>query len=262
MTLRREVSLLCLAAILGLSTIANAALTTIGSASYRGNSYNLIYDADSPFGPITWLDYTRKSSYSWENTWENNVSWASGLGGPGASLTVTLLPGYTSANDWSTGWRLPSTVDGPLIYSSDGSTSLGYNTTTSEMGHLYYTELGNKGYNWGNTQSGYGLVNQGPFTNLQMAGYELVDQELLINLQIACYWSGTEFALWPSHAWYFNTSYGNQDENAKGDLSINFYALAVHSGKVAPVPLPGAILLFGAGLAGICAVKRRMGRHW
>ena len=37
---------------------AQALLTTIGTADYLGNTYNLIYDNSSPFGSIVWLDYT------------------------------------------------------------------------------------------------------------------------------------------------------------------------------------------------------------
>lgn len=102
----------------GLSgTSAMAALTTIGTATYGGTEYNLIYMDDGPFGPITWLDY-ENNCYNWHN----QVNWASGLG---SELTVTLEPGYTSSIDWSTGWRLPATVDGPYVVGYNGTTTGG-----------------------------------------------------------------------------------------------------------------------------------------
>jgi hypothetical protein len=167
--------------------------------------------------------------------WQNQVNWASGLG---ANLTVTLKPGYTSTVNWATGWRLPATVDGPWAYGTDGTTTAGYNITTSEMGHLFYTELGDKGYADvnGNIQSGWGLVNTGPFTNLRPSFY----------------WSGTEYALSPSGAWTFYFVGGVQDYFYK---DYEFYALAVHDGAV--VPIPGAIFLFAPGLVGLAAVRRR-----
>ena len=56
--------------ILTIAGLANAALTTIGTAGYDSNhsgtiesdeNYNLIYDADGPLGPVTWLDYSHPS---------------------------------------------------------------------------------------------------------------------------------------------------------------------------------------------------------
>jgi len=227
--------LLAVAVLLSFSGVANAALTTIGTATYGGHGYNLIYASDQH---LVWLDYTR--GY---DGWFYQMSWAAGLNTAGV-LTYHLNPGISVA--WSGDWRLPNTVDGPYVWGHDGTTTAGYNITTSEMGHLYYTELGNKGYSdaSGNYQSGWGLYNTSPFTHL-VPGY---------------YWSGTEYALSPGGAWGFNFGYGSQDVGFKdGDF---YYALAVHSGDVgAPVPIPGALLLFAPGLAGIVALNRRIGRR-
>src|SRR4030065_69711 len=77
-----------------------------------------------------------------------------------------------------------------LIYDND------LDITGSEMGNLYYTELGNLGYcdTAGNCpQPSFGLTNTGPFTNLE-ASY---------------YWSGTEYA--PNvFSWVFNFYDGGQ----------------------------------------------------
>ena len=86
----------------------------------------LIYDSDLN---ITWYDYSK----SWD-TWQNQVNWASGLS-------------VTFGSNTYTDWRLPSTVDGTYAgCGCNGTTTAGYNITSSEMGHLFYTELGNTGY--------------------------------------------------------------------------------------------------------------------
>ena len=219
--------------LLTLTGLAQAALTTIGTATYGCSDYKLIYDADGPFGPITWLDYSKSV-----NNWAYQKAWAAGLG---ASLTVTLNPGYRTSIDWETGWRLPDTVDGGYSWGYDGTTAAGYNITTSEMGHLYYTELGNKGFyatDGTNPQDGWGLNNTGDFDNLLASWY----------------WSGTEYADNPDPTWGFDMNGGYQDDGYEhGDE----YGLAVRSGQVSAVPVPGAIWLLGSGLAGVVALGRR-----
>jgi len=222
--------------------MAQAALTTIGTACYGGSDYNLIYDDDDTGhggGGLVWLDYTHSSA-----TWQNQKDWASGLG---ASLTVTLESPIHTDIDWTTGWRLPDTVDGPYVHGYEGDPdndglytyTAGYNLANSEMGHLFYTELGNLGYvdTSGNLQSGYGLQNTGDFDNL-----------------IACWcWSGKEYVD-PDSVWGFWMDRGHQSVTGK---SYHRYGLAVRSGQVSTVPLPGAIYLFGSGLIGLASLKRR-----
>ena len=118
-----------------------------------------------------------------------------------------------------TGWSLPTTPGETPNYTNEG-----------EMGYLYYNELGN-------TEGGP-LAKKGPLTNLQ-AYY---------------YWSGTAYAD-PYFAWTFSFNYGLQNPGFKANSN---YALAVHPGDVgASVPIPGAILLFASGLAGLSATRRR-----
>ena len=120
--------------------LAQAALTTIGTATYGGSDYNLIYDDDDTGhggGGLVWLDYSNPPA-----NWTDQKDWAAGLD---LGLTYNIDSAYiVTWND--TAWRLPDTIDGTYDYSCDGATTGGYNITTSEMGHLYYTELENLGY--------------------------------------------------------------------------------------------------------------------
>ena len=192
----------------------------MGTMAGVAGSFQLIYDPDLN---ITWLDYTKDA-----DTWSNQLSWAS-------SLSVNF-----NGQD-ITGWRLPFTVDEPAQYSIDGSTSSGYNNpTTSEMSHLYYIGLGNKGYvdTSGNYQPDYGLINTAPFANLISNWY----------------WSGTEYAAEPSKAWRTGTVFGLQSLN---DKVHHGFALAVLPGRIQAVPVPASLLLIGSGLAGLVGLKRR-----
>jgi hypothetical protein len=196
---------------------ANADLTVIGTATYQGNEYNLIYEDDQE---LVWLDYSFPN-----NRWPQQMQTISALNDPGV-LTLSLNPDIKVS--WKGDWRLPATLDGPRKNGYDGSTTAGFNIATSEMGHLFYTSLGNPGYydtkgnprpGWGKPkdQQTWGLKNTGPFENLRHDNY----------------WSSTEYGAYPEqHAWDFNTYFGAQDcESFKG--SYSFSGLAVRSGKVA-----------------------------
>ena len=125
-------------------------------------------------------------------TWAAQTAWAAGLDG---DLTYNIDSAYSVS--WTDDdWRLGSTVNGLYQYGYDGTTTGGYNITTSEMGHLFYEELGNLGYydTSGNYQAGYGLQNTGDFNNL-------VD---------SWYWSGTDYANNSVNAWGFLMDGGNQ----------------------------------------------------
>ncbi|MFO1378390.1 MAG: DUF1566 domain-containing protein [Steroidobacteraceae bacterium] len=176
--------------------------------------------------------------------WANANAWA-------ASLDLDGTPGVD-------GWRLPDTdpINGSSYnysYAQDGSTDIGYNVggpgstyagnTGSEMAHMFYDELGNKGYcpvSGSYPQFGSGLTNTVPFSNVQ-SGY---------------YWSGTQYAPYASVAWHFYFYDGYQ--HFAGKVS-EFSAWAVHSGDVGaatPVPVPAAAWLLGSGLLGLFGVAR------
>ncbi len=74
---------------------------------------------------------------------------------------------------WNGNWRLPATLDGIWDPGTDGTTTAGYNITSSELGHLYYTELGNNAlYDTGGVVNPiHGLINKGDFDWLNILKY-------------------------------------------------------------------------------------------
>jgi hypothetical protein len=163
----------------------------------------LIYDTVQD---ITWLqdaNYAKTSGYDEEGrmSWDEAMAWADQL----------VYGGFDD-------WRLPTTIDGPSVWGYDGTTTAGFNISTSEMGYMFYENLGNLGTfatDGTNPQTGWGLNNTGPFYNL-VPWY---------------YWSGTEYGLDPSIAWFFHFDNGRQRQVTK-DTETGFYAWAVHPGDI------------------------------
>lgn len=195
-----------------------------------------LYDTDLN---ITWLadaNYAKTSGYNTDGlmTWTQANTWAAGLTVGGVS-----------------GWRLPATLqpDPSCGMSSKPISfvlSYGGNCTGSEMGHLFYKELG-------------GVAGQSILT-AHNANYSLFR-----NFQANPYPSGTWLEE-PTHitgwVFYFNFTSGEQSYLDTGALKYSFYnmtspALAVHSGDIAAVPVPGAVWLLGSGLLGLIGVARR-----
>lgn len=209
-------------AILAAGLISGAAKATLID---RGGG--LIYDTDLD---ITWLsdaNYAKTSGYDSDGlmTWVNANTWAANLS-------------YGGYDDW----RLPTTLQPDPSCDSQldagapyGLQGYGYNCTGSEIGHLFYGELG-------------GIAGNS-FENPNIP-----ELDLFQNIEALEYLSGTAYAPNTSDAWLFNMGNGRQLEDLKDG---NRYAWAVRSGDVAVVPEPATFLLLGLGLAAMGAMRRR-----
>jgi len=233
------------------SLVSGAAQAALEGRDLNGSagSFEAYYDTDLD---ITWLadaNYAQTSGYDADGlmNWATANTWAANL---------SFTDGVNVYDDW----RLPTVepVNGSTFnYNSsyNGSTDYGYNvseqgtafagSTGSEMAHLFYDTLNNKGYCPVSTncspagQTGWGLTNKGPFSNLQANHY----------------WSATEYAPSTDFAWSFAMGDGWQFAGYKG---YGYSALAVSPGDVAAVPEAQtyALMLAGLGLIGWRARRR------
>lgn len=130
-----------------------------------------------------------------------------------------------------TTWMQPTTYT---------QTCSGFNCTNSMLGELFYTGLGGLA---GTSITTWHNASYGLFTNIQNS---------------MLYWSGTEYAANPSSAWAFGTNDGNQFTFIKGGNSIG-YSWVVLPGNAAAsaVPEPAGLALFGIGVLGLMAGRRR-----
>lgn len=204
MTQTKNKSRRVLAAVVGAGALllsAGAAQAALQDRDLDSNGQvDAFYDTDLN---ITWL---RDANVNGAKAWNVAVSWADGLS----------FGGYDD-------WRLPVS-----------DTCFGVSCVGSEMGHLWYVELGNS--------AGGPMTNTGNFQNLQSSAY----------------WSGTEDVSNPIFAWYFNTALGNQAKNGK--LTNSYFALAVRDGDVPAIPEPQTYALLLAGLSALAVVARRRTR--
>ena len=196
--------------------VAIAPFTVDSHAALYDRGNGMIYDSAQN---ITWLqdmNYFKALGYSSNGarTWYD------------ANFFAAFLE-YGGYDDW----RLAST--------QCVSCSGGYGQTHSELGYLFYVELGNHSPVDGPSGQPYGLVNTGPFINFQSGPYWLADHD-------------PEYL--SERAWFFDTHDGYSGLTL--DRSY-FYAPIVRDGDVSPVPLPAAAWLLGSALLGLAGAARR-----
>jgi len=234
--------------LLALALLASAAVTGTAQASLLDRGNGLLYDTVLN---VTWLQ---------DANYANTSGYASATGG---------AMNWADANTWAaqlnfdglSGWRLATNtpVSGgdnyDYNYSTNGTTDYGFNITSpnSELAYMYNVNLGLKDYvnASGAVQANFGVFGNGTIGDQANVG-------LVNNLQADAYWSGAESEYSPGsgYAWYFNTNDGFQSYIYK---DRQFYAWVVRSGDVSPVPVPGAVWLFGSGLLGLLSLKGRRG---
>lgn len=195
-----------LAAGLSLSGPAHAGLID------RGNG--MIYDTDLN---ITWLadaDYARTSGFASDGRmdWITANAWADGL----------VYSGYDD-------WRLPSTLwpDATCI-DHESFPEWKENCTGSELGHLFYMELG------GEVGSGLNPLNNNNYTLFTH----------ILGFSGNVFWSSTRGD--EGLAWTFNYHNGFQTQDTQSRLLRPW---AVRTGDVAAVPILGSLPLLVVGAA-------------
>ena len=157
------------------------------------------YDSDLD---ITWL---RDANVNGQMDWANALDWASNFSFAGHS-----------------NWRLPT---------SDQCINV---CIGSEMGHLYYVELGNP--------TGGPMTNTGEFQNIQT------------NLG---YYSSTLWNPNPNGVLSWRMNQGIQSPDGKDNL---YFAFAVANGDISPIPEPESLALMLVGLGVVYGAARPIRR--
>ena len=205
----------------------------------RGNG--LIYD---DVLNITWLqdaNYAHTSGYAAAN--------ASGLVNGGASnIQSNGSMGWYAALDWAdqfvyadhANWRLPSVGASPeLDFISSG-----------ELGHMFYTNLGNA--------AGTSILNNVNFTDPNTGLSSSFLNVQVVGENSAAYWYEELYGPTTNqvYAWGFNTIEGL---TSGPNYNLSLYAWVVHDGDIgaAVVPIPTTAWLFGSALAGLLVARRK-----
>lgn len=200
--------------------LATSILLTATGASQaalfdRGNG--MIYDSALK---ITWLqdaNYAQTSGYDADGkmTWADANAWASQL----------VYQGYSD-------WRLTSVGNAPAS---------GYISTT-ELGHMFYNNLGNS--------AGTSILGNVSFTDATPGGGTVS----FLNVQSLIYWNAEAYVPIATSAWAFDANTGFQGFGNKPNVWSSW---AVRGGDVSSVPVPSALWLLGSGLLGLFSVVRR-----
>lgn len=215
-------------------TVAMPSQAALQGRNLDGNlaTYEAYYDTSLN---ITWLadaNLAATNSFGVSNiSSTGGMSWDTAQNWIGAMNAAN----YLDYNDW----RLPTTpqID-PTCGSQSGGVSYGVGCTGSEMGHLFYTELGGAAGN--------------SITLTHNANYAIFQ-----NVQADYYWSGSGYP--PNnayHKWAFIMSDGYQYWYLP---SLELSAWAVRDGDVAAIPEADMwmLLLSGLALVGVAARRRK-----
>lgn len=216
-----------------LTTVVLFTIHTADAALLSRLNGQAVYDTDLN---VTWLADANLAA--------SNTFGVSGINANG-SMVWNTAQGWISAMNAAnylgySDWRLPSTLQPDSSCSSQsGGMSYGYNCTGSDIGHLFYNELGGTA---GVAISTSHNTNYSLFQNIQDSGY----------------WSGTELASSASlYAWVEGFARGYEGDSLK--LFSDYYGLVVRTGDVSAVPVPAAVWLLSSGLIGLvsAACKRK-----
>jgi hypothetical protein len=203
--------------------------------------------------------YDDVQNITWLQDWNYNKTLFTASGGTqgfqGGFMT------WTQANNWAENlvfggyddWRLPSTLQpDPTCAQSEtpagfGTQNFGQNCRGSELGHLFYIDLGGRA----------------PETVLDPTGdtpLQIANVALFKNFFLDYYWSGTSYAPDTRQAWRFAYQGGSQ---VQGEKKLGFTAVAVRDGDVgAPGSVPEAptLALVLVALGALAARSRASGR--
>lgn len=197
--------------------------SSVSHAALHDRGGGLIYD---DVLNVTWLqdaNYAKTSGYDSDGkmNWYAAMAWSQGLSYYDQARGIYL-------DDW----RLPTTYP----------QTEGFYQNSSELGHLFYVDLGN--------QAGQ-LINTSPFVLNTSTDDGLV------------FWSSTDGYLsnnqgWHHYAFTFILSTGEQDTTDPNYFER--YAWALRDGDVAPIPEPETygMLLSGLGIIGFMARRRKI----
>ncbi len=213
--------------ILWFTLLLSLSLTVSAKASLQDNENGTVTQTRNDGSMLMWLkdaNYSLTSGYDADGrmTWAQAQGW----------IDYLNSSGYLGYNDWRLPYTLPVNDSAYVLVGNnyDGSIDYGYNITSpnSELAYMFYAELGNKGlYNTsGQTQTGYGLSNKGPFINL-LSTYYLSESK----------YDG-------SSVWVFNNNNGIQALDTSGNARR---AWAVRDAGALLIPEPVSSILFVTG---------------
>ncbi|MEE9491761.1 MAG: hypothetical protein V3W04_00065, partial [Gammaproteobacteria bacterium] len=188
-------------------------------ATPGGTDYQAYYDEDLD---ITWL---ANANVAGEMTWEAANIWAEELDVNGVKGWRLPVLSPVNGSSFNLNFSNNGTTDNATAISSTDGLDGGWRDpqadSVSELGHLFYVTLGNRG---GCTPNGngsstscerpprFGFIRTDPFVNIQKNNV---------------YWAGTE--LGSLEAWSFDNAEGRQINNSRAET---LFAWAVHSGDV------------------------------